>query len=66
MFLQKLVLSLGVLAAQEGIPSGVPSKLLQLLHVPLRSRNAHINPVVFFGAHTSRLQGLKQAAPCDQ
>ena len=37
MFFQKFFLGLGVLPSQEGIPRGVPSKPLQLLHVPLRS-----------------------------
>ncbi|GAW16549.1 hypothetical protein ANO14919_059790 [Xylariales sp. No.14919] len=58
--LRKLLFSVGVRPTQQGVSSRVPPEFLELLHVPLRRRNPHLDPVILFGADTSRLQGFKE------
>jgi hypothetical protein len=63
--LEELLLSLGILAAQDGIPGREPPKSLDLRYVSLRRSEAHIDPLVLFFGLASRLQSLPQAARCD-
>lgn len=65
MLLEELLFSLGVLAAQDGVPGREPPKSLDLRHMPLRRSEAHIDPLVLFFGLASRLQSLPQAARCD-